>query len=155
LWLERFLEVGERVLDVGSGGGVPGVVLAIVRPDLQVELTESVGKKAKALSAIVAELGLSIPVHHAAAQDVVADRWHDTLTIRAVAPLRKLLSWFAPHWNNIGRILLIKGPAWIEERGDARHRGLLRGLQLRRLAGYPLIDSQNESVVLQISPEER
>src|SRR5689334_10945166 len=40
--LEQFLDAGERVLDVGTGGGVPGVVLAIVRPDLEVTLSESV-----------------------------------------------------------------------------------------------------------------
>ena len=45
----EFLEPGEKVLDVGSGGGVPGVVLAIVRPDLKVSLADSVGKKAKVL----------------------------------------------------------------------------------------------------------
>ena len=71
LWLERFMESGERVLDVGTGGGVPGVVLAIVRPDLEVSLCDSVAKKAKAVAAIVAEAGLKIPVHHAAAQDLI------------------------------------------------------------------------------------
>ena len=45
----EFLEQGEKVLDVGSGGGVPGVVLAIVRPDLKISLSDSVGKKAKVL----------------------------------------------------------------------------------------------------------
>ena len=47
LALAEFLEPGERVLDVGTGGGVPGIVLAIVRPDLAVSLSESVGKKAR------------------------------------------------------------------------------------------------------------
>ena len=47
LRLATHLSDGERVLDVGSGGGVPGIVLAIVRPDLDVSLAESVGKKAK------------------------------------------------------------------------------------------------------------
>ena len=65
LALEPFLDSGDAVLDVGTGGGVPGVVLAIVRPDLKVSLCDSVAKKAKAVAAIVEQLGLKMAVHHA------------------------------------------------------------------------------------------
>ena len=51
--LERFLEPETRVLDVGTGGGVPGMVLAIMRPDLSMTLSESVAKRAVAATAIV------------------------------------------------------------------------------------------------------
>ena len=57
--LGKLLEQGERVLDVGTGGGVPGVVLAILRPDLSVSLCESTQKKARAVEAIVARAGLA------------------------------------------------------------------------------------------------
>ena len=151
LTLARFLEPGERVLDVGSGGGVPGVVLAVVRDDLHVSLCESVGKRARALSDIVQRLGLSAPVFHARAEDVLAEQRFNTLAVRAVARLRKLLEWFRPHWKAFDRILVIKGPAWVEERGEARHYGLLRDLALRKLASYPLPGTDSQSVLLQIS----
>ena len=74
LAFSRFLEKGEKVMDVGSGGGVPGVVLAILRDDLEVTLSESVGKKARALADIVARLGLTAPVHHGRAEELLARR---------------------------------------------------------------------------------
>ncbi len=154
LVLAGFLHPGERVLDVGTGGGVPGVVLAIVRDDLRVELCESVGKKARAVADIVAQLGLPVPVHHDRAENLLAARRFDTLVVRAVARLSKLLEWFAPHWNRFDRLLILKGPAWIEQRGEARHHGLMHNLALRKLASYPLPGTQSESVLLQVSRRE-
>ncbi|NLF08232.1 MAG: 16S rRNA (guanine(527)-N(7))-methyltransferase RsmG [Pirellulaceae bacterium] len=154
LTLAGFLERGERVLDVGSGGGTPGAILAVVRDDLQISLCESVGKKARALSDIVERLGLPTPVLHARAEDVLASRSFDTLVIRAVARLRKLLGWFEPHWHSFGRMLVVKGPAWVEERAEARHHGLMNELSLRKLAEYPLAGTESMSVLLQISRKE-
>lgn len=150
------LAEGERVLDVGTGGGVPGIVLAILRPDLHVELCDSVGKKARAVRAIGEEIGLPLPVHEAAGQAVVAKRpgAFDTLVIRAVAPLAKLLGWFEPVCHTYGRLLVIKGPRWEEEKGEARHRGFVKKVRIRRLAAWPLPGSDNESVLLEIKPRE-
>jgi 16S rRNA (guanine527-N7)-methyltransferase len=150
LAIAKFLEPNEKVLDVGSGGGVPGIVLAIVRDDLQVSLCESVAKKARALADIVGRLGLTTPVHHARAEDVLAQERFNTLVVRAVARLKKLLEWFRPHWDAFDRLLVLKGPSWVEERGEARHYGLMHDLELRKLASYPLPDTESESVLLQI-----
>lgn len=146
---------GERLLDVGTGGGVPGVILALLRPDLRVELVDSVAKKARAVGEIIRETGLAVPVHEGAAQALVArrpsgpDRF-DTLVIRAVAPLAKLLSWFEPICGAYGRMLVVKGPRWEEERDDARFRGLTKRVVIRRLASWPIPGSDNESVLLEI-----
>ena len=148
----RFLSSEERVLDVGTGGGVPGVVLAIVRPDLRVSLAESVGKKAQVVADIVGRLGLPTPVLHARAEDILSHQQFDTLAVRAVARLKKLLEWFRPHWKAFGRLLVLKGPSWVEERGEARHYGLLHDLALRKLTTYPLPGTESESVLLEIRP---
>jgi 16S rRNA (guanine527-N7)-methyltransferase len=149
-WLERFLDSAERVLDVGTGGGVPGIVLAVLRPDLDVALCESVAKKARAVEDIVRQLGLPITVHHARAEVLLADHEYDTLVVRAVAPLDKLLTWFKPHWASFGRLLVLKGPAWVEERAVAQEKKLLRGVRINTLANYPLPGTDSESVVLEM-----
>ena len=154
LVFSRFLAPGEKILDVGTGGGVPGVVLAILRDDLDVTLCESVGKKARAAADIVARLGLRRRVHHARAEDLLAHEHFQTLVIRAVARLKKLLEWFKPHWGAFDRLLILKGPSWVEERGEARHYGLMHELSLRKLASYPLPGTESESVLLQIRPKE-
>ena len=153
--LLEHLAHGERVLDVGTGGGVPGVILAILRPDLRVELSDSVAKKARAVAEIVREAGLAIPVHAAAAQELVASRpagaaRFDTLVARAVAPLSKLLRWFEPRADAFGRLLVIKGPRWEEELAEARENRLGKKVSIRRIASWPLVDTDNESVLLEI-----
>jgi 16S rRNA (guanine527-N7)-methyltransferase len=148
--LAKLLEQGERVLDVGTGGGVPGVVIAILRPDLKISLCESTLKKAHAVEAMVAELGLSTPVYASRAEDVLEMRTFDTLAARAVAGLPKVLTWVRPHWDAFDRLLLIKGPSWTEERAEARHAGLLHGLELRKAATYMTPRTTAESVILKI-----
>ncbi len=151
----EFLQPEETVLDVGTGGGVPGVVLAVVRPDLKLSLSESVGKRANALADIVAELDLNVPVYNTRAEEVLKEVPFHSLVIRAVARLAKLLRWFQPHWDQCDRLLILKGPGWAEERGEARHLGLLRGLALRKLKSYRIPSTDSESVLLQICPQDR
>lgn len=152
LELAKLLEPGERVLDVGTGGGVPGLVLAICRPDLKVKVCESTQKKARAVQAIVEELKLPVEVFACRAEEVLELQTFDTLVARAVASLAKFLYWFDPHWGAFDRLLLIKGQRWAEERGEARHRGLLKQRHLRKAATYLTPGTDAESVILSIIP---
>lgn len=151
----KFLAPNEKVLDVGTGGGVPGVVLAILRPDLVVWLCDSVGKKAMAVADIVAQLHLNVPVIHGRAQDLLGPSVFNSLVVRAVGPLKEVLLWLRPHWEHFDRLLVLKGPKWIDERGEARHYGLLRDLALRKLTSYPMPGTESESVLLQLCPKDR
>jgi 16S rRNA (guanine527-N7)-methyltransferase len=145
----------EKVLDVGTGGGVPGVILAILRPDLMIWLCDSVGKKAEAVADIVAQLGLNVPVIHGRAQDLLGPSSYNTLVARAVGPMKEVLRLLRTHWGDFDRLLMLKGPAWVDERAEARHYGLLQDMALRKIASYPMPGTGAESVLLQICPKKR
>ncbi len=148
--LAAFIPPNEEVLDLGTGGGVPGIPLAILRPDLQVSLCDSVGKKARAIDGLVRQLKLPIPVHAARAQDVLEDQSFDTVVTRAAGSITQLCNWLQEYWHCFNRLLAIKGPKWVEERGEARHRGVLHGIRLRRIHGYKMPGTKSESVILQL-----
>ncbi len=90
-----------RVLDLGSGGGLPGIPLAIARPDLTVVLLDSVAKKMRAVGDIISRLGLqNVSVVCARAEDAVRRKdcagMFDCVVARAVAPLTDLIRWAKP-----------------------------------------------------------
>jgi 16S rRNA (guanine527-N7)-methyltransferase len=153
LELAKLLHPEEEVLDVGTGGGVPGVLLALVRPDLKVTLCESVGKKAQAVQDIVERGQFPAAVYHCRAEDLFEDFRFDAVVARAVGPLPKFCVWFKDHWASIGRLLLIKGPNWTDERREAREKGMLNDLQLRVAASYPMPGTHAESVILKVWPK--
>lgn len=148
--LAKLIDPNEEILDIGTGGGVPGVLVAILRPDVQVTLCDSVAKKATVMTRVVDHLKLQIPVHPLSVQKVLEDFRYDTLTARAVGPLVRLCTWLQEDWHKFRRLLAIKGPKWVEERGEARHKGVLKNIELRRVAAYQMPDTESESTILQL-----
>jgi 16S rRNA (guanine527-N7)-methyltransferase len=154
LQLAALLKTGEDILDLGSGNGIPGIPLAILRGDIEVALAESVAKRASALGEIVGELNLPVPVYGARGEELLEDFRFTTIVSRAVGSIAKFCRWVEPHWASVDRLLLVKGPKWIEERNEARHLGAMANLQLRCVATYPLgLDGESEGVILQIWPK--
>jgi 16S rRNA (guanine527-N7)-methyltransferase len=99
-------------LDIGSGGGFPGLVLACAladRPNAVVHLVESQGKKAAFLRQVVEALALPATVHHRRIEDGALDVAPDAVTARAVAPLPRLLDYVAPFVKSGAKALLSKG----------------------------------------------
>lgn len=148
--LAKLLHAEEEVLDVGSGGGVPGLLLAILRPDLTIHLCDSVQKKMKVVEAIARDLHLNVTVFPTRAEEQLKETRYDAVVSRAVGPLDKILTWFRPHWAYIGRLLLIKGPKWTEEHNEAKRLGLMKKLELRVASEYPLPGTESKSVILKI-----
>jgi 16S rRNA (guanine527-N7)-methyltransferase len=146
----KLIQPNEEILDVGTGSGIPGVMIAILRPDTQVTLCDSVAKKARVVEQIVTSLNLEVPVYPENVQKVLEDFRYDSLTSRAVGPLIKLCRWLEPYWHTFGRMLAIKGPKWPEERGEARHHGVMKKVELRCLVSYPMPGTFSESSILQL-----
>jgi 16S rRNA (guanine527-N7)-methyltransferase len=153
LQLSAQLRPDEDILDIGSGGGVPGIPLAILRPDLRVSLAESVGKKAKALEEVVAELRLPVTVFAERAERLLDDLRFDAGVTRAVGSISKLTQWFRGNWISLGRLLAIKGPKWVEEQAEAQAAGLLKNLQVKVAHQYKVPGQDWESVILKIWPK--
>lgn len=152
--LSKLIAQKSRVLDVGTGGGVPGLILAVIRPDLKISVCDSTQKKAKAVESMIEELGLKIRVYACRSEEVLDARRFETLVARAVAPLTKILRWFDSYWSTFDELLLIKGQRWVDERSEARQTGLLNKLELRRAAVYPTPGTNAESVILRLTQKE-
>ncbi len=114
------LPSGGRVADVGTGAGLPGVVLAALRPDVQVELVEPMERRTRFIARCLAELELaSATVHRARAPELDLPLV-DVVTARAVAPLPVLLAMAVPLLRRHGELLALKGASATEEVAAAR-----------------------------------
>jgi 16S rRNA (guanine527-N7)-methyltransferase len=99
-----------RVVDIGSGAGLPGLVLAIARPDLQVTVVEPMARRVAFLEEAVAVLRLdSVTIARARAEEWAPASRFPVVTARAVAPLPTLLAWAMPLVADDGEVLAIKG----------------------------------------------
>ncbi len=156
--LVELLEEGETVADIGSGAGLPGLVLALQRPDVHVVLVESLQRRAAFLQECVDGLGATnAEVRRARAEELAGRVVVDVVTARAVAPLDRLVGWALPLLRPGGRLLALKGdraddelrtagPALaragavassVREVGDERLRTLARVVVVQAGAGAP------------------
>lgn len=113
----ELIEPGERVADIGSGAGLPGIPLAMARPDIHVTLIEPLLRRSEFLREVIDELGVRCAVVRGRAEDRgVREEVGpiDVVVSRAVASLDKLTRWSAPLLRPGGRMLAIKG----ERAGD-------------------------------------
>lgn len=132
------------VIDVGSGAGLPGIVLAVARPDISVVLIEPLARRTTFLNEAVTALGLSdqVTVIRGRAEEQVGRVRAKVVTARAVAPLDRLAGWCLPLTATGGRMLALKGasaPAEIDEHQASVAR-LGGGTAVIRKCGTGVID---------------
>lgn len=137
------LLVAGRVGDIGSGAGLPGLVLAAARPDATLVLIEPMERRVDWLTAEAERLGLdNVEVVRARAEEVQLDAWLDQATARAVSALSKLIPLTAPLVKTGGQLLLMKGARVDDEIAAARKviaRHHLIDVEAREL-GVGLVD---------------
>ena len=122
---------GARVIDVGTGAGLPGVPLKIMRPDIDLTLLDSLNKRIGFLKEVNGELGLGCTLVHARAEDGGADEAHreryDIALSRAVAEARIVAEWTMPFVKTGGFSIMYKGPGAAEELQNAERALKLLG----------------------------
>lgn len=144
--MSELIPFGASVIDVGSGAGLPGIVLAVARPDLRITLVEPLARRTAFLTEAVTTLGLdtTVTVVRGRAEDLVGGppAPADVVTARAVAPLDRLAGWCLPLAAVGGRLLALKGSSATNE--VTEHRAALDrlggGEPVVRLCGAGLID---------------
>jgi 16S rRNA (guanine527-N7)-methyltransferase len=120
----------KNVLDVGSGGGLPGIVLAIVRPDMKVSMIDTVHKKTAFLTQVKAELGLAnVTVYTMKVQELNVSDKFDVITSRAFADLSDFVNWSSHLLAEGGRYIALKGVAPEDERQRLPAEWRVSGLQ--------------------------
>jgi 16S rRNA (guanine527-N7)-methyltransferase len=125
----ELFEAGERVVDIGSGAGLPGLPVAIARPEVPVVLVESLSRRAEFLRMAVADLGLDVEVIRGRAEDPAVRQTAggcDAVVSRAVASLDKLTRWSLPLLRPGGQMVAIKGERAHDE--VAGHRRVMTAL---------------------------
>ena len=108
----ELLEPNESVADIGSGAGLPGIPLALARPDLRVTLIEPLLRRSDFLREVIEELGIDVAVVRGRAEELTVRQRvgeTDVVVSRAVASLDKLTKWSMPLLRPGGRMLAIKG----------------------------------------------
>ena len=145
------LSEGARLIDVGTGPGLPGLALKIARPDLRVTLLDSTAKKLLFCRAIADDLRLTeVETIHARAEDAakvpaLAGQF-DCAVARAVAPLDRLLPWLGLFVRPGGQIVALKGVGAVEELAAARPVAKRLGLTLEAPLPVPLPEASEPTV---------
>jgi 16S rRNA (guanine527-N7)-methyltransferase len=144
-----------RIVDLGSGAGLPGLVLAIARPDAEVVLVESVGKKCAWLERTVVALGLENVRVACARAEALREEPFDVVTARALGSLSVLCEYAAPLLREGGALVAWKGAVDAREDADGLHAAQVLGLErdeVRPVEPYPGSQRRTLHVFRKVSP---
>ncbi len=140
------------VCDLGSGAGLPGLVLAIARPDLQVTLVEPLQRRTTFLDEVVAALELTnVAVHRGRAESLHGVRTFDLVTSRALAPMSRLLEWSMPLVTEGGALVAMKGASVVQELLDAESELAVLGCSTPEVLTLVQADGVSTTTVVRVS----
>jgi len=149
-----FLPEAGRIVDLGSGAGLPGIVIAAMRPGAEVVLLEPMERRTDWLTEVSEQLELSnVVVHRGRAQDVQGDLIADAVTARAVASLDKLYKWAFPLLRKGGTLVALKGGKAEDEVEAARHVGRKLGGGQAEVITASTVEGVEETRVVRVVRE--
>ncbi len=145
-------KAGQKIIDVGTGAGFPGLVIAAACPDTEVTLLDSTGKKLKAVEDIALNMGVkNVRILHMRAEDAGKKpeyrEKYDFATARAVAELRVLLEYTLPFVKVGGKFLSLKGAAAIDEIGFAKQSLKTLGGQIGDINEFSLPGGDKRAII--------
>ncbi len=146
------LPAGEKVVDVGTGAGFPGVPLKIMRPDLNLTLLDGLNKRLVFLGELLPALGLTAEIVHARAEEAARQKkfrmQFGFATARAVAPMATLCEYCLPFLKNGGVFAAMKGPGAKEELENAKPAVSLLGCAVEKAEEYSLPAGDGRTLIL-------
>lgn len=143
---------GEKLVDIGSGGGFPGLPLLIANPEIDVNFVDSIGKKLGFIKDVLRITGLVGSITHNRAEEIGRDskyrEQYDYATARAVAPLNKLCEYALPLVKVGGLFISLKGPGIQQELNEAKTAIEKLGGELAKAVEYKLPNGDSRSLVI-------
>ena len=154
LTIEKYLKKGQKIIDVGTGAGFPGIPLKIAREDLDITLVDSINKRLKFLNKIIKELNLKkIETIHSRAEELGKDKRYresfDIATSRAVANLSTLSEYLIPFVRQKGKCICMKGSSVEEELEKSKKAISILGGKIETIDTFNLPNSDiNRSIII-------
>lgn len=146
------IPLGAKVIDVGTGAGFPGVAMLIARPDLDLTLLDSTGKKLKVIEDILSNISLSATILHARAEEAARKEEYrekyDYATARAVANLRELSEYCLPFVKKGGKFISLKAAKANEELDTAKKAIKLLGGKTLKSESFELLDVGERNIII-------
>ncbi len=145
-------KAGQKIIDVGTGAGFPGLVIAAAHPETEVTLLDSTGKKLKAVEDIALNMGVkNVRILHMRAEEAGKipeyREKYDFATARAVAELRVLLEYTLPFVKVGGKFLSLKGAAAVEEIGSAKQSLKTLGGKVEEINEFSLPGGDKRAII--------